>query len=167
MALPVVDYIADYADYDSDNDDSSDDVVVVNTMGKSVPLEWYNVEDHIGYNVEGKKIDKLAREDQMSLLINRNRDCFTEASEFRQCLLQNRRNAGCCSLHLPIKSLCRLWQCYFLSHRLFAAALVISSHEAWPIYFHHSLKNKQKVRIVTLSSLKCYMNVKIIRLSKM
>ena len=74
MALPVVDYIADYADYDSDNDDSSDDVVVVNTMGKSVPLEWYNVEDHIGYNVEGKKIDKLAREDQMSLLINRNRD---------------------------------------------------------------------------------------------
>lgn len=35
-----------------------------NTVG-DVPLEWYREEEHIGYDVTGKKIKKKEREDKL------------------------------------------------------------------------------------------------------
>lgn len=34
-----------------------------------VPLEWYRHEEHIGYNVEGQKIEKGPRRDRLDKLI--------------------------------------------------------------------------------------------------
>ncbi|KAL5702799.1 Ribosome biogenesis protein 1 [Ranunculus cassubicifolius] len=53
-----------------ESDSSEDEVVPRNTIG-DVPLEWYKDEEHIGYDVEGKKIKKQARKDKLdSLLAN-------------------------------------------------------------------------------------------------
>ena len=35
-----------------------------NTIGK-VPLEWYKEEEHIGYDISGKKIRKQPRKDKI------------------------------------------------------------------------------------------------------
>lgn len=35
-----------------------------NTIGE-VPLEWYTDEEHIGYDITGKKIRKQARKDKI------------------------------------------------------------------------------------------------------
>lgn len=35
-----------------------------NTIGE-VPLEWYRDEEHVGYDVSGKKIKKQARKDKI------------------------------------------------------------------------------------------------------
>jgi ribosome biogenesis protein ERB1 len=54
-ALPPIE-----ADYASDSSDES----VINTVG-NVPLEWYNDYPHIGYDIDGKKILKPAKGDEL------------------------------------------------------------------------------------------------------
>lgn len=72
----------------SDDDDSSDDEADMNTIGRAVPLHWYNEEDHIGYTVDGNKLLKPSEAasgapggamqfgvfDPLSRLINRSTD---------------------------------------------------------------------------------------------
>ena len=41
-----------------------------NTIG-AVPLEWYNEEDHVGYDVDGNKLQRNARRDRLDRLIAR------------------------------------------------------------------------------------------------
>ncbi|PVU95024.1 hypothetical protein BB559_002848 [Furculomyces boomerangus] len=48
------------ADYDSD----SSTEMPTNTIG-NVPIEWYNEYDHIGYDIDGKKIAKPKADDEM------------------------------------------------------------------------------------------------------
>jgi ribosome biogenesis protein ERB1 len=48
------------ADYSSDSSDES----VINTVG-NVPLEWYSDYPHIGYDIDGKKILKPAKGDEL------------------------------------------------------------------------------------------------------
>ncbi|KAG5510099.1 hypothetical protein JKF63_06994 [Porcisia hertigi] len=43
-----------------DESDSSDDEATLNRVG-DIPLEWYKDEDHIGYDIEGKKLMKRER----------------------------------------------------------------------------------------------------------
>lgn len=57
--LPVIE-----PDYASDSSDES----VVNTVG-NVPLEWYKDYPHIGYDVDGKKILKPAKGDELELFL--------------------------------------------------------------------------------------------------
>mgnify|MGYP001105363147 FL=1 len=33
---------------------------MVNTIGESIPLEWYSEYDHVGYDVHGEKVMKSA-----------------------------------------------------------------------------------------------------------
>ncbi|KAF3452624.1 hypothetical protein FNV43_RR03057 [Rhamnella rubrinervis] len=47
-----------------ESDSSEDDVAPRNTVG-DVPLEWYRDEEHIGYDITGKKIKKKEREDKL------------------------------------------------------------------------------------------------------
>ncbi|WOL15313.1 ribosome biogenesis protein [Canna indica] len=47
-----------------ESDSSEDEVPSRNTIG-DVPLEWYKDEEHIGYDVAGKKIKKQARKDRI------------------------------------------------------------------------------------------------------
>lgn len=48
-----------------DESDSSDDEVAPwNTIG-NVPLEWYQDEKHIGYDIAGKKIKRKEKEDKL------------------------------------------------------------------------------------------------------
>ncbi|XP_074578142.1 ribosome biogenesis protein BOP1 homolog [Curcuma longa] len=59
----------DASDYKSQNsavesDSSEDEVPSRNTVG-DVPLEWYKEEEHIGYDITGKKIKKQARKDRI------------------------------------------------------------------------------------------------------
>jgi len=42
---------------EDDRFDSSDEEDLRNTIG-NVPLEWYDEYEHIGYNLEGEKIEK-------------------------------------------------------------------------------------------------------------
>ncbi|XP_042411798.1 ribosome biogenesis protein BOP1 homolog isoform X2 [Zingiber officinale] len=59
----------DASDYKShrsaeESDSSEDEVPSRNTVG-DVPLEWYKEEEHIGYDITGKKIKKRARKDRI------------------------------------------------------------------------------------------------------
>ncbi|KAI5661611.1 hypothetical protein M9H77_20934 [Catharanthus roseus] len=47
-----------------ESDSSEDEVAPRNTVG-DVPLEWYKDEEHIGYDISGKKIKKKEREDKL------------------------------------------------------------------------------------------------------
>ncbi|XP_024020518.1 ribosome biogenesis protein BOP1 homolog [Morus notabilis] len=47
-----------------ESDSSEDEVAPRNTVG-NVPLVWYQDEDHIGYDIAGKKIKKKEREDKL------------------------------------------------------------------------------------------------------
>ncbi|OAY83414.1 Ribosome biogenesis protein BOP [Ananas comosus] len=47
-----------------ESDSSEDEVAPRNTIGE-VPLEWYRDEEHVGYDVSGKKIKKQARKDKI------------------------------------------------------------------------------------------------------
>ncbi|XP_020247305.1 ribosome biogenesis protein BOP1 homolog isoform X3 [Asparagus officinalis] len=47
-----------------ESDSSEDEVAPRNTIGE-VPLEWYKEEEHIGYDISGKKIKKHARKDKI------------------------------------------------------------------------------------------------------
>ncbi|OVA04256.1 WD40 repeat [Macleaya cordata] len=47
-----------------ESDSSEDEVAPRNTIG-NVPLKWYEDEDHIGYEITGKKIKKQARKDKL------------------------------------------------------------------------------------------------------
>lgn len=48
-----------------ESDSSEDEVAPRNTVG-DVPLEWYRDEEHIGYDLSGKKIKKKEREDKLN-----------------------------------------------------------------------------------------------------
>ncbi|CAL1399388.1 unnamed protein product [Linum trigynum] len=47
-----------------ESDSSEDEVAPRNTIG-DVPLEWYKDEQHIGYDIKGKKITKKERQDKL------------------------------------------------------------------------------------------------------
>ncbi|XP_056162736.1 ribosome biogenesis protein BOP1 homolog isoform X1 [Syzygium oleosum] len=51
-----------------ESDSSEDEVPSRNTIG-DVPLEWYKDEEHIGYNVKGKKIKKKERQDKLDAFL--------------------------------------------------------------------------------------------------
>ncbi|KAK2665650.1 hypothetical protein Ddye_004224 [Dipteronia dyeriana] len=48
-----------------ESDSSEDEVAPRNTIG-DVPLEWYQDEKHIGYDISGKKITKKERQDKLA-----------------------------------------------------------------------------------------------------
>jgi len=48
----------------------SEDEMPLNTIG-NVPLEWYDDFDHVGYDLEGKKIMRAAKQDELDALIKR------------------------------------------------------------------------------------------------
>ena len=50
--------------------DSSDEEEVRNTIG-NVPVNWYDDYKHIGYNVQGEKINKPKRGDELSNFLSR------------------------------------------------------------------------------------------------
>nr|XP_043619969.1 ribosome biogenesis protein BOP1 homolog [Erigeron canadensis] len=56
-----------------ESDSSEDEVGPRNTIG-DVPLEWYKDEEHIGYDVAGKKIKKKERLDKLDAFLARNDD---------------------------------------------------------------------------------------------
>ena len=45
---------------EGEGSDSSEDEEMVNTIGESIPLEWYSEYDHVGYDVHGEKVMKSA-----------------------------------------------------------------------------------------------------------
>ncbi|XP_034691408.1 ribosome biogenesis protein BOP1 homolog isoform X1 [Vitis riparia] len=47
-----------------ESDSSEDEVAPRNTIG-DVPLEWYKDEEHVGYDISGKKIKKKVRQDKL------------------------------------------------------------------------------------------------------
>ena len=51
-------------DVAEESDSSEDEVPDRNTVG-DVPLRWYDEEEHIGYDVSGKKIRKQAKRDKI------------------------------------------------------------------------------------------------------
>ena len=48
------------------SDSSEEEREHVNTIGEGIPLKWYEHERHIGYDVEGKRIQKQAGENKAS-----------------------------------------------------------------------------------------------------
>ena len=50
--------------------DSSDEEDLRNTIG-NVPEHWYDDEDHIGYNLDGNKIMKPAKGDELDNFLNK------------------------------------------------------------------------------------------------
>nr|XP_027074742.1 ribosome biogenesis protein BOP1 homolog isoform X2 [Coffea arabica] len=54
----------DYGESMAESDSSEDEVAAHNTVG-NVPFEWYKDEEHIGYDIAGKKIKKKVREDKL------------------------------------------------------------------------------------------------------
>ena len=58
--------------YDPAEEEESEDETH-NTIGK-VPLQWYSEYPHIGYNLEGEKILKKERKDQIQEFIDRDDD---------------------------------------------------------------------------------------------
>jgi len=58
--------------YDPVEEEESEDETH-NTIGK-VPLQWYSEYPHIGYNLEGEKILKKERKDQIQEFIDRDDD---------------------------------------------------------------------------------------------
>ncbi|XP_072962483.1 ribosome biogenesis protein BOP1 homolog [Typha angustifolia] len=51
-----------------ESDSSEDEVAPRNTVGE-VPLEWYKDEEHIGYDIVGKKIKKQSRKDRIETFL--------------------------------------------------------------------------------------------------
>lgn len=49
---------------------SSDDEEVENTVG-DIPMKWYEKYDHIGYSLDGEKIEKPEAQDEMMKMISR------------------------------------------------------------------------------------------------
>lgn len=56
---------------DPGSDSSEDERPNRNTVG-AVPLEWYEHEDHIGYDIEGRAIAKSGKKDRLQQLLDRN-----------------------------------------------------------------------------------------------
>lgn len=54
----------------ADAESDSEDEMPLNTIG-NVPLEWYDDFDHVGYDLEGNKIMRSARQDELDALIQR------------------------------------------------------------------------------------------------
>ncbi|GMH30041.1 hypothetical protein Nepgr_031884 [Nepenthes gracilis] len=52
-----------------ESDSSEDEVTPRNTIG-DVPLEWYKDEEHIGYDITGKKIKKKEKQDKLSKFLD-------------------------------------------------------------------------------------------------
>lgn len=52
-----------------DSDDSSDEEVLLRVG--DVPKEWYDLEDHVGYSVKGKKVEKMVEKDELEKFIER------------------------------------------------------------------------------------------------
>ena len=66
---------SDKNENDKDNlneyeNDSSDEEDLRNTIG-DVPEHWYDDEDHIGYNLDGKKIMKPSKGDELDNFLNK------------------------------------------------------------------------------------------------
>ena len=66
---------SDKNENDKDNlneyeNDSSDEEDLRNTIG-NVPEHWYDDEDHIGYNLDGKKIMKPSKGDELDNFLNK------------------------------------------------------------------------------------------------
>ncbi|KAF3794778.1 Ribosome biogenesis BOP1-like protein [Nymphaea thermarum] len=51
-----------------ESDSTDDKVPSINTIG-NVPLEWYEDEEHIGYDISGKKIKKQPRKDRLDAFL--------------------------------------------------------------------------------------------------
>ncbi|PKI74871.1 hypothetical protein CRG98_004643, partial [Punica granatum] len=51
-----------------ESDSSEDEVAPRNTIG-DVPLKWYKDEEHIGYDITGKKLKKKEREDKLDAFL--------------------------------------------------------------------------------------------------
>lgn len=56
---------------DPASDSSEDERPGRNTVG-NVPLEWYDAEEHIGYDKDGNKLVKKGRKDKLDTLLARN-----------------------------------------------------------------------------------------------
>ncbi|GAB4834115.1 Ribosome bioproteinsis protein 1 [Ancistrocladus abbreviatus] len=56
-----------------ESDSSEDEVAPRNTIG-DVPLEWYKDEEHIGYDITGKKIKKKEKQDKLAKFLDRTDD---------------------------------------------------------------------------------------------
>ncbi len=56
---------------DPGSDSSEDERPNRNTVG-AVPLEWYQHEEHIGYDIEGRAIAKSGKKDRLQQLLDRN-----------------------------------------------------------------------------------------------
>ncbi|GIL57090.1 hypothetical protein Vafri_12368 [Volvox africanus] len=56
---------------DPGSDSSEDERPNRNTVG-AVPLEWYKDEEHIGYDIDGRRIARTARKDKLQQLLDRN-----------------------------------------------------------------------------------------------
>ena len=57
--------------YSDDSDSSEDEVAPRNTIGR-VPLEWYDEEKHIGFDLDGERLVRKGRRDQLEALLDRN-----------------------------------------------------------------------------------------------
>ena len=57
-------------DKDEYNNDSSDEEELRNTIG-NIPTNWYDEYKHIGYSVDGKKINKPKRGDELENFLSR------------------------------------------------------------------------------------------------
>ena len=55
---------------DSIDESDSEDEMPINTVG-NVPLEWYDDMDHVGYDLDGQKIMRGTRKDELDALIQR------------------------------------------------------------------------------------------------
>ena len=60
----------DHNNNNSDSDSSDGGRPQRNTAG-DVPLEWYRAEDHIGYDVDGKRLGRKPRKDALDALLER------------------------------------------------------------------------------------------------
>jgi hypothetical protein len=66
---------ADTTDYDIEGaepgaETESDDEEVKNTVG-NIPMEWYNDFPHIGYNLDGQKVMRPAKGDELDLFLEK------------------------------------------------------------------------------------------------
>ena len=55
-----------------DSDDSSDEEVLLRTG--NVPRKWYELYDHQGYDVKGRKVVKMPEQDELEKFIERQND---------------------------------------------------------------------------------------------
>lgn len=55
-----------------DSDDSSDEEVLLRTG--DVPQRWYDLYDHKGYSVDGKKVGKMLEKDELQKFVEKSED---------------------------------------------------------------------------------------------